>query len=270
MDQAIERLRLIRNGKLRSSDWTQAPDAPVDRAAWAAYRQALRDLPANTADPARLWAFIRKYYPDAAPEHEPMLDRLVHNACAYWRDWIAPERNFRPATPEEATAMRELVRLLHARRAEFDALPAGPEREAAIQNAVYDAGRREPFAVLTLFDASDRDACATRRTNTTSPLQALTALNEGILVEAQKGLGKRLLVEEGDDAAKIRAGFALIGDTQPPDAAVKAALSLLESSRRAYTADIELARKAGLTSEEAAWWQVATALLNSDAALNRN
>jgi hypothetical protein len=98
----------------------------------------------------------------------------------------------------------------------------------------------------------------------------LTALNEGILVEAQKGLGKRLLVEEGDDAAKIRAGFALIGDTQPPDAAVKAALSLLESSRRAYTADIELARKAGLTSEEAAWWQVATALLNSDAALNRN
>ena len=139
------------------------------------------------------------------------------------------------------------------------------------RRSVYGFWKRlEPFAVLTLFDASDRDACATRRTNTNSPLQALTALNEGILVEAQKGLGKRLLVEEGNDTAKIRAGFALIGDTQPPDAAVKAALSLLESSRRAYTADAELARKAGLTSEEAAWWQVATALLNSDAALNRN
>jgi lysyl-tRNA synthetase, class I len=109
---------------------------------------------ANTADPARLWAFIRKYYPDAAPEHEPMLDRLVHNACAYWRDWIAPERHFRPATPEEAAAMRELVRLLKERRAEFDALPAGPEREGAIQNAVYDAGRREPFAVVNKKDGS--------------------------------------------------------------------------------------------------------------------
>jgi lysyl-tRNA synthetase class 1 len=76
-----------------------------------------------------------------------MLDRLVHNACAYWRDWIAPERKFRPATPEEAEAMRELVRLLRARAPEFAALPAGPEREAAIQNAVYDAGRRPPFAV---------------------------------------------------------------------------------------------------------------------------
>ena len=36
---------------LSACDWTQVPDAPVDRAAWAAYRQALRDLPANTDDP---------------------------------------------------------------------------------------------------------------------------------------------------------------------------------------------------------------------------
>lgn len=109
---------------------------------------------ANTDDPARLWAFIRKYYPEAAPEHEPMLDRLVHNACAYWRDWIAPDRNFRPATMQEAEAMRELVRLLRERAPDFAALPAGPEREAAIQNAVYDAGRREPFAVVNKKDGS--------------------------------------------------------------------------------------------------------------------
>lgn len=30
---------------LKESDWTQLPDAPVDQEAWAAYRQALRDLP---------------------------------------------------------------------------------------------------------------------------------------------------------------------------------------------------------------------------------
>jgi len=29
---------------LKESDWTQLPDAPVNREAWAAYRQALRDL----------------------------------------------------------------------------------------------------------------------------------------------------------------------------------------------------------------------------------
>lgn len=42
--------RLNRNDKLNYSDWTQVADAPVDRAAWAVYRQALRDLPANTTD----------------------------------------------------------------------------------------------------------------------------------------------------------------------------------------------------------------------------
>ena len=49
-------LRNERNARLSASDWTQMPDAPVDRAAWAAYRQALRDLPDNTTDPARpIW-----------------------------------------------------------------------------------------------------------------------------------------------------------------------------------------------------------------------
>ena len=44
-------LRIERDRKLFASDWTQLPDASVDQAAWATYRQALRDLPANTEDP---------------------------------------------------------------------------------------------------------------------------------------------------------------------------------------------------------------------------
>lgn len=40
-------VRRQRNERLSASDWTQVSDAPVDRAAWAAYRQALRDLPAS-------------------------------------------------------------------------------------------------------------------------------------------------------------------------------------------------------------------------------
>jgi len=40
-----ERMRLHRDRLLAESDWTQLPDAPVERAAWATYRQALRDFP---------------------------------------------------------------------------------------------------------------------------------------------------------------------------------------------------------------------------------
>lgn len=40
-----------RNSLLQRSDWTQLPDAPVDAAAWATYRQALRDLPSQSGFP---------------------------------------------------------------------------------------------------------------------------------------------------------------------------------------------------------------------------
>ena len=42
-------LRHLRTLKLAESDWTQSPDIPETlKAKWATYRQALRDLPANT------------------------------------------------------------------------------------------------------------------------------------------------------------------------------------------------------------------------------
>jgi hypothetical protein len=37
-------VRADRNGRLTSSDFTQLTDAPVDKTAWAQYRQELRDL----------------------------------------------------------------------------------------------------------------------------------------------------------------------------------------------------------------------------------
>jgi len=47
-----ERMRLHRDRLLAESDWTQVADAPVDKQAWATYRQALRDFPATwTAGP---------------------------------------------------------------------------------------------------------------------------------------------------------------------------------------------------------------------------
>lgn len=44
-------VRAARNQKLKDSDWTQVADSPVDKAAWAAYRQALRDLSAQVGFP---------------------------------------------------------------------------------------------------------------------------------------------------------------------------------------------------------------------------
>ena len=57
-EQIAERLnakeaevRQQRNQRLADCDWTQLPDAPVDTAAWATYRQELRDVTAQAAFP---------------------------------------------------------------------------------------------------------------------------------------------------------------------------------------------------------------------------
>ena len=44
LEQAERNVRDHRNNLLADTDWTQVADAPVDQAAWAAYRQALRDV----------------------------------------------------------------------------------------------------------------------------------------------------------------------------------------------------------------------------------
>lgn len=46
-EQKWDQIRLWRNAELAKSDWTQLADASVDKTAWATYRQALRDLPAQ-------------------------------------------------------------------------------------------------------------------------------------------------------------------------------------------------------------------------------
>ena len=50
VDPAVE-VRANRDALLSSSDWTQVADAPVDQAAWAAYRSSLRDVPQQSGFP---------------------------------------------------------------------------------------------------------------------------------------------------------------------------------------------------------------------------
>ena len=53
-------VRADRNKRLADCDWTQLADSPVDKAAWATYRQALRDVPAQAGFP---WTLNWPYQP---------------------------------------------------------------------------------------------------------------------------------------------------------------------------------------------------------------
>jgi len=53
-EQQFDYVRVVRDAELAATDWTQVADAQCDKAAWATYRQALRDLPASNADPKKI------------------------------------------------------------------------------------------------------------------------------------------------------------------------------------------------------------------------
>ena len=50
-ERAAARVRLDRDSLLAQSDWKQVADAPVDKTAWATYRQSLRDVPSQSGFP---------------------------------------------------------------------------------------------------------------------------------------------------------------------------------------------------------------------------
>ncbi len=91
---------------------------------------------ANSDNPAVLWGFLRRYAPTASPENHPRLDRLVHYAVAYFRDFVAPKKRYRPADEVERAA-------LDAVSTKLAQLPAGASAED-IQHALYDIARPIP------------------------------------------------------------------------------------------------------------------------------
>ena len=49
--QQAAAVRADRNARLAATDWTQIADSTADKAAWATYRQALRDVPSQAGFP---------------------------------------------------------------------------------------------------------------------------------------------------------------------------------------------------------------------------
>jgi lysyl-tRNA synthetase class 1 len=95
---------------------------------------------ANADTPDILWGFIRRYSPDASPETEPLLARLVEHAIAYYHDFVRVKKQFREPEPFERAALQDLADTLLI-------LPADSPAET-IQNAVFEVGKRHPFPEL--------------------------------------------------------------------------------------------------------------------------
>ena len=88
-----------------------------------------------------LWGFLSRHSPGATPESEPLLDRLVDYAIAYYERFVAPTRAFRAPTDMERAALLDLAERLKK-------LPAETTDDEAIQNEVYAVGNEHGFDPL--------------------------------------------------------------------------------------------------------------------------
>src|SRR5689334_4514418 len=91
----------------------------------------------NAENAETLWGFIGRYRPGVTAQTHPKLNAMVGYAINYYRDFVAPTKQFREPTENERAALQDL-------RDALSNLPAAATAED-IQNAVYEIGRREPF-----------------------------------------------------------------------------------------------------------------------------
>ncbi len=95
---------------------------------------------AGATDAAGLWAYIRRYAPEASPATHPDLDAAAGFAVRYFTDRILPTRTFRLPDGRERAAMEDL-------RARLAAWEGGAEAEA-LQTMVFAVGKDHGFEPL--------------------------------------------------------------------------------------------------------------------------
>ncbi|HAV50409.1 MAG TPA: lysine--tRNA ligase [Brevundimonas sp.] len=133
----------------------QEPAKQIDNAVWSIHAGAppkvaspvsfslLLNLVsvANASTRDHLWAYFAKYLPEATPETEPTLDRLMGHALNYYEDFVKPSKTYRAPTEQERAAFENLA-------ARLKALPADTTDGEAIQAEVYAVGKAHDFQPL--------------------------------------------------------------------------------------------------------------------------
>jgi hypothetical protein len=140
---------------------------------------------------------------------------------------------------------------------------------------------RRTVAPANMFDASVRNVCKVRLATTSTPLHALTTLNDVTWVEAGRALAEHVMNEAGSDPdARLTEAFRRVCARRPSPAELKVLRRSLNRALVAFRVDPKAAEaylKAGESprdpkldpAEHAAYASVCLAIYNLDEALTR-
>jgi hypothetical protein len=125
-----------------------------------------------------------------------------------------------------------------------------PTKEWQRRGVYVHVQRTLPHPTLSAFDAADGNQPCPRRVRSTTPIQALTLLNDPTFLESARALGTRLREAGSSRETRIAAAFRLCLGRGPTDAEASVVVELVEKQRQL---------KAG---DEAVWAGVARMMLN--------
>jgi hypothetical protein len=138
--------------------------------------------------------------------------------------------------------------------------------------------RTTPYAAGVTFDAPTGEEICPQRARTTTPLQALTLLNDKVYLEAAQALAKRVMDHAESDAARIAYAYMLVLAREPDATEAARITDFLSTTRGALQSDAARARQvagpigvlsAAPSPELAAWTAVCRAILNLDETITR-
>jgi mono/diheme cytochrome c family protein len=145
------------------------------------------------------------------------------------------------------------------------------------RRGLYTFWRRiATYPSFAVFDAPSRDVCTARRPRTNTPLQALTALNDPVFLEAARALAHRIMTQGGSEPFRqIEYAFRLCLARSPSRPERQRLLNFYEQQLKTFEQDPNSAlvllsqgsdeRPAHLNARKlAAWMMVANVLLNLD------
>ncbi|MBB5032919.1 DUF1553 domain-containing protein [Prosthecobacter vanneervenii] len=140
--------------------------------------------------------------------------------------------------------------------------------------------RGSPYPSFMNFDASARMACVVRRSRSNTPLQALTLLNDPVYVGATKAFARRIVAEapSTDLDSRLNQAFRLALARPPQPQELTVIKSLWETQFESAKADVTSAKELSTgiellknlsPAEFAAWYAVASAILNLDECITK-
>ena len=139
---------------------------------------------------------------------------------------------------------------------------------------------RRTVSPANMFDTANRQTCTVRASRTSTPLHALTTLNDPTWVEAARVLAEKSLKAAGEPSARVAHAFRRVLGRVPTNYDLEALARMYVRQLAIYKADVEAAKQlirvgesprdeALDPAEHAALASVCLAILNLDEALTR-